>query len=498
MRRGLPSSRVCPLCRSAVGTPRQVIMSCAAVSSSADAVWDAVEAELARHSLAVSLCVQAEAWWQRECEHGRGGLRAPCCPGADVRWPILHAWRSLLPMPVREAAIGSDVGGHSAHGTGLEGAVDLAYCCAMPRALGLALCRGPGPPLAAEGSGSDSDGGEGFATLAEPGAAAAEASRRSAALARYRPAVEVTTVLALGVRSLRGAYAELVGRWRQLAAKEELSLQRFPVVEVPVGLPPAPPVRAPVHPRFLVLRSLLAPWAATPSGSRSVSLLRWQVPTEAALVARIRRELPPSGASDGQILSEVEPLGIPVRGPDGPRWGHGFASWDAACASLSSPCSCPGAAARLEAQCCLVCGGVVLPAPLGPGELRPCRWCGGDAEVACPGCFRGVHFLGRCRTWLAGAHELFALAPSRRRGSGRTAPGPGCSGSAQRVPPAPAAGSTALSDHLASAARACLWRWRWACRPCGLRPPRAALPTPLAASLPGGGPGGWLVPVRGS
>ena len=319
VRRGLPSSRVCPLCRSAVGTPRHVIMSCAAVSSRADAVRDAVEAELARHSPAASLCEQAEAWWQRECECGRGGLRAPCCPGADVRWPILHAWRWLLPMPVREAAIGSDVGGHSAHGTGLEGAADLAYRCAMPRALGLALCRGPGPPLAAEGPGSDSDGGEEFATLAEPEAAAAEASRRSAAIARYRPAVEVTTVLALGVHSLRGAYAELVGRWRQLAAEEEFSLQRLPVVEAPVGLPPALPARAPVRPRFLVLRSLLAQWAATPSGSRSVFLLRWQVPTEAALVARIRRELPPSGASDGQILSEVEPLVIPARDPDGLR-----------------------------------------------------------------------------------------------------------------------------------------------------------------------------------
>ena len=81
-------------------------------------------------------------------------------------------------MPVREAAIGADVGGHSAHGTGLEGAVDLAYRCAMPRALGYALCRGPGSPLAAEDPGSDSDGGEEFATLAEPEASAAAERRR--------------------------------------------------------------------------------------------------------------------------------------------------------------------------------------------------------------------------------------------------------------------------------------------------------------------------------
>ena len=256
-RRGLPSSRICPLCRSTVGTPRRVIMTCAAVSVHADAVQDAFEAELARHSPAASLCAQAEAWRLRECDHGKGGLRAPCQPGANERWPILHAWKWLLPLPAREAAIGADVGGHSARGTGLEGAVDLAYCCAMPRALGSALCRSAGPPLAGESPGSDSDGGEEFATLAEPDAAAAEASRRKAALVRCRPAVEATTVLTLGVRPLRRTYAELVGQWKQLAAAEEASLQQVPVAVAPVN-PLAPPARAPAQPRFLILWSLLS------------------------------------------------------------------------------------------------------------------------------------------------------------------------------------------------------------------------------------------------
>jgi len=234
-------------------------------------------------------------------------------------------------------------------------------------------------------------------------------------------------------------------------------MQQPPVV-APVDPPPAPPARPPAQPRLLVLRSLLARWADTPRGAHAVSMLRWQVPTEAVLVARIRSELAPTGASNGQILSEVGPLGIPVRGPDGPRWGHGFASWDAARASISSPCRCPGAAAPHAngVQLCLACGFVVLPAPPEPGDLRSCRWCGGAAEVTCPGCRRGVHFLGHCSTWLAGAHDLYAPGPLEASWLC-----PDCSWAlVQRLgagnPPAPAAGPDAVSDHLASAARACL------------------------------------------
>eukprot|EP00972_Heterocapsa_arctica_P096817 14282991-Heterocapsa_arctica.AAC.1 len=60
-------------------------------------------------------------------------------------------------MPDREAILGAGALGHSATGTSLEGAADLGYRCAMPRALGLALCRGPAPA----GLGSDEEAGSG-------------------------------------------------------------------------------------------------------------------------------------------------------------------------------------------------------------------------------------------------------------------------------------------------------------------------------------------------
>ena len=69
--------------------------------------------------------------------------------------------------------------------------------------------------------------------------------------------------------------------------------------------------------------------------------------------------------------------------------------------------------------------------------------------MACPGCRCGVHFSGHCGTWLAGAHELFAPGPLEASWLC-----PDCSWA--WVQQAPAAGSSALSDHLASAARACL------------------------------------------
>ena len=455
-RRGLPSHRWCPLCRSAAGTPRHVVMTCPAVSEQADAVRDAVEAELVRHVPSDTLCELAEAWWLRETENGRGGLRSPCRPGAAERWPSLHAWRWLLPMPDREAVINADAGGHGARGTSLEGAVDLAYRCAMPRALGAALCRGTGRAGGDVGSDSSSDDGEEFATLAEPDPAAAEASRRIAAMGRYRPAVEVTSVLALGLRSVRSLYAEQVGAWRQLAEAEVASLRPAPAAAPAQPLPPGPPPGAPARPFFLVLRSLLADWSATVQGRRTVRELRWQLPTADALVARLRAELPRTGARAGQVLSEAGALGIPYRGPDGARWGDGFLAWDAARAPFASLCSCGGDGAPPAPRCCPTCGGTVLPAPPAADALPLCPWCGGEALLACPGCHCGVHFTGQCGRWLAGAHPRFGQGPLDA-----TWLCPDCSWAWVRrlgpePPPLPVASPAALSAHLEEVARICL------------------------------------------
>ena len=56
------------------------------------------------------------------------------------RWPILAAWRWLIPLEAREARLTPHLD-HSATTIHLEGPADLAYRGAMPRELGLALDR---------------------------------------------------------------------------------------------------------------------------------------------------------------------------------------------------------------------------------------------------------------------------------------------------------------------------------------------------------------------
>eukprot|EP00972_Heterocapsa_arctica_P048166 7102735-Heterocapsa_arctica.AAC.1 len=71
----------------------------------------------------------------------------------------------------------------------------------MPRALGLALCRGPAPAGLEpdEEAGSDEE----YATLHDVTHADEEGTRRASAKRRHGPAVLVTTVVVLGIRRLR-------------------------------------------------------------------------------------------------------------------------------------------------------------------------------------------------------------------------------------------------------------------------------------------------------
>ncbi|CAE8620035.1 unnamed protein product, partial [Polarella glacialis] len=96
---------------------------------------------------------------------------------------------------------------YSAPGVRLEGLNDVGYRCIMPSALALALCSAPVPAIDAESE-------EDFAIIRNMDAAATEAARKQAAMRKYRPALEVSTALLLGLRKVLSVFAEQVAQWR--------------------------------------------------------------------------------------------------------------------------------------------------------------------------------------------------------------------------------------------------------------------------------------------
>ena len=116
--------------------------SCAAVQESMRHV---VEAELAQNAMGPILVVAAASLWERGTEQG---VAAPVVPPAVAAWwPILAAWRWLVPIPEVEASIGDSLN-QSSQSAWRETHVDLAYKGVFLWGLGRDLCA----PLAPGGA----------------------------------------------------------------------------------------------------------------------------------------------------------------------------------------------------------------------------------------------------------------------------------------------------------------------------------------------------------
>ena len=193
--RHLGSHRICPLCKQAAGTPRHVIMGCSSVAEAQFATRDVVEAELARWAGATELTHKAEDWLARVVEQS-GQVVGTVPVEAVIRWPLLSAWRWLVPIPEVEERIGRDIE-HSVTGCRLEGAADLAYRAVMPHELGAAIC---GLCSVETEMPAQEHLAEEFATSWDQQLLASEAAIRQRALAKHMPAVKVTAALLLGIR----------------------------------------------------------------------------------------------------------------------------------------------------------------------------------------------------------------------------------------------------------------------------------------------------------
>ena len=385
----LATVRICPLCGNGPGTARHVIMVCSAMRPLVLNFLDAVELELTRARAVDDLLAAARCWQAAEAENGKAEFFGDVPPATAGRWPILTAWRWLVPMPTREQLYGAEPRGRSEEGVRMEYAMDMGYRALMPRQLGKALCC----PTEADVEGVGVEATEDYATARQLGQAMEEQHGRSKAAREIWPTVRLTTLLVIGLRKIRAEYAQRTQAWIRLA---RLHSQAQPA--------PAPndeqPAQRPSG------RESLQQWCLTDGGRQTVRQLRWLAPTEQQALARIRVEVPTGRLVNGTILGVLQNAGVPVKQGGDLNWGTQHGQWSSAKQRLQQACDCADAHQAAAVSCCVQCGGARLPVdPWGPA--RPCRWCQGLVGDRCRGCGHTVHFKGACRRLGGGADRAY-------------------------------------------------------------------------------------------
>ena len=132
---GLPSIRTCPFCRANHGTPRRYVMECPETKDYAEEICDAVERELSSLQCTQTL-IDAANKYVASISTPLSHLPSEQCVS---KWPILSAWRWLVRIPAKEAALSSPLPGSDAPEP--ETAMDLAYRCVLPSSIGYAILK---------------------------------------------------------------------------------------------------------------------------------------------------------------------------------------------------------------------------------------------------------------------------------------------------------------------------------------------------------------------
>ncbi|CAE7423476.1 unnamed protein product [Symbiodinium sp. CCMP2456] len=232
------------------------------------------------------------AQWRRGCElRGQGHLIPEPCAQDTNKWPLLAAWRWLLPLPGREAQLSQDVGGHSAVAVSREHGWDMGHRATLPLALGKALC---GNQTSNEASALSADLEE-YAVWRQSEQTRREAELQQLRYDRIRPAIQCVSLLLLGLRRIRVEYARRITAWKHL----HLIMEQL---RMPAGAPPAQPDGG-VH----RLPSMLDAWFDTARGRTAARELRWMAPTLSVLTARIKAEGNPTGQMNGLPLMICNP-----------------------------------------------------------------------------------------------------------------------------------------------------------------------------------------------
>ena len=379
-----PSHRTCPLCRQAPGTPRHVVMGCTALAPLVNLLRDDMERDLAAIAGSSHL-LEAARRWQTSVQR-RGGEHPPSPPPSVVeRWPILAAWRWLVPIPAREALLSQDVAGSSAASANKECGTDLAYRGVLPKALGVAICHLS--PASLEDLELEQ-----FASLRNSRALQSEIQALARRQRPFLPAAQCCQRLVVGLRFIRSAYHARVSVWLRLA---EATLPRPPPQALPDGVEDNPAPAA---------AGSLSSWLGSATGTAFIQELRWALLPQHAATQRLRRTAPCRHLRDATLTQLLLDNGGAFLTAGQASWGAQRPSWSAALAGLALTCRCPPVEHQDQALACWHCGGVSLPVHTRPA--LPCPWCRGSNGPSCASCNVVIHFRGRCR-WNCGAHRAY-------------------------------------------------------------------------------------------
>ena len=370
--------RTCPLCGDRAGTPRHVIMSCSAMQPLVEALRDDMEAELSRVATRARLVEAAAA--ARLSSHG--GTYP-----TSQRWPVLSAWRWLVPSSSEIEVFGAEVNGSSRETTRLEHGHDLAYRGIMPQELGRALKRLAGEESANVSSVLDDDDEQFGSSVCINAAAEEHKSSLSHLDVHVGAAAGPLRLLVMGLRAVRAEYLKRIQVW-----SEAVHAALHTAVDPVAAPPPA------------VATDGFVLWLASATGRECVRELRWLGPTRRVAVQRVRQEYR-AGLSDNRVVRQLSASGVPFLDQDDLCWNVCDHPWGVCRAALQRVCQCVRVHPMPQLACCSTCGGLQI------AEVRPalpCPWCRQLGELTCAACSVSIHYRGGC-SWNRGAHASYRI-----------------------------------------------------------------------------------------
>ena len=253
---------------------------------------------------------------------------SPKSPTAEdaARWPILAAWKWLVPIRTEVVDFAADAAGCSAAPTRMESCNDLACRGVLPSALGHFI-------------------------------------KRTADAASNEAPVDPDSEFFRSSQDLNAASEDVAHSLRNLTSAAGAGVNVLRLL-------------------FLGLRSI----RAENQGLEVLRELRWLAPALEVAVARLRGacRIPGYRPSDARLRSMLLAAGVPSSQRGKLSWVVDGLPWELARIQLSHFCHCPRIQPEPRISCCSTCRGAQLQTAV---AHQMCPWCHQDSAGEPTGCF---------------------------------------------------------------------------------------------------------------